>query len=83
MALLIPRGHEAELFGFYALCGKTSAILGPIIFGLASRLTGGNQRMAIIAVGLFFVVGLLLLRRVSVGGPTGAWRPAGAAALSE
>jgi len=76
MSLLIPRGQEAELFGFYALCGKTSAILGPIVFGIASRLTGGNQRVAIIAVGLFFVVGLALLVRVRAGGPTAAPRSA-------
>jgi UMF1 family MFS transporter len=76
VTVLIPRGQEAELFGFYALVGKTSAILGPIVFGLASRLTGGNQRAAIVAVGLFFVVGLALLARVRAGGPTAAAAPA-------
>lgn len=70
MASLIPKGQEAELFGFYALCGKTAAIFGPMIFGLMSRLTGGNQRMAIVAVGLFFLVGLILLHGVKAGGPT-------------
>lgn len=69
MASLIPKGQEAELFGFYALCGKTAAIFGPMIFGLMSRLTGGNQRMAIVAVGLFFLVGLILLHGVKAGGP--------------
>jgi UMF1 family MFS transporter len=70
MAELIPRGQEAELFGFYALVGKASAILGPLVFGGASRLTGGNQRAAIVAVGAFFVIGLLLLAPVRAGGPT-------------
>lgn len=70
MATLIPRGHEAELFGFYALCGKTAAIFGPMIFGLASMLTGGNQRIAIGAIGLFFLAGLLLISGVKAGGPT-------------
>jgi UMF1 family MFS transporter len=69
MAGLIPPGREAELFGFYALCGKTAAILGPLVFGLASRLTGGNQRIAIVSVGLFFVIGLVLVRGVDAGGP--------------
>jgi UMF1 family MFS transporter len=72
MAMLIPKGQEAELFGFYALVGKTSAIFGPMIFGLASRLTGGNQRIAIVAIGFLFVAGLVLLSGVKAGGPTAA-----------
>jgi UMF1 family MFS transporter len=72
MASLIPRGQEAELFGFYSLCGKTAAVMGPVIFGTVSRLTGGNQRAAILAVGLMFVIGLILLARVRAGGPSQA-----------
>lgn len=70
MSSLIPKGQEAELFGFYALCGKTAAIFGPMVFGMVSRLTGGNQRIAIVVVGLFFLVGLVLLQGVKAGGPT-------------
>lgn len=70
MATLIPPEREAEFFGFYALVGKSGAILGPFAFGLTSTAFGGNQRIAIVAVGLFFVAGLLLLRRVQAGGPT-------------
>jgi len=33
MASLIPPGKESELFGFYALCGKSSSVLGPLVFG--------------------------------------------------
>jgi MFS transporter, UMF1 family len=69
MATVIPRGREAEFFGFYALVGKTGAVLGPFVFGAVSRALGGNQRAAIVAVGAFFVVGLILLSRVSAGGP--------------
>jgi len=69
MANLIPRGQEAELFGFYALCGKAAAIAGPAIFGAVSRWSGGNQRVAILAVGAMFVLGLALLARVRAGGP--------------
>jgi UMF1 family MFS transporter len=78
MATLVPPGREAQFFGFYALVGKTGAVLGPLVFGVVSRAMGGNQRVAIVAVGLFFVVGLALLSRVSAGGPTApaAWRPA-------
>jgi UMF1 family MFS transporter len=76
MATLVPPGGEAQFFGFYALVGKTGAVLGPLVFGIVSRAMGGNQRAAIIAVGLFFVMGLVLLSRVSAGGPTVARAPA-------
>jgi UMF1 family MFS transporter len=69
MASLIPPGKEAELFGFYALCGKSSSVLGPLVFGAVSYLLGGDQRTAVASVGLFFVVGLLLLQRVRPAAP--------------
>jgi len=80
MATLVPPGREAEFFGFYSLVGKTGAILGPLVFGGVSWLLSGNQRAAIVSVGVFFVVGLLLLTRVTAGGPTAAARELGAAA---
>jgi UMF1 family MFS transporter len=72
MATLVPREREAQFFGFYALVGKTGAIFGPLVFGGVSWLLAGNQRAAIVAVGAFFVVGLVLLTRVQAGGPTAA-----------
>ncbi|HEV8511430.1 MAG TPA: MFS transporter [Gemmatimonadales bacterium] len=68
MASLIPPGKESEFFGFYALCGKSSSILGPLVFGAVSYLAG-NQRAAVAAVGVFFVVGLILLQRVKSASP--------------
>jgi UMF1 family MFS transporter len=70
MASLVPPGREAEFFGFYALVGKTGAIAGPLVFGAVSWLLAGNQRAAIVSVGLFFIIGALLLHRVRAGGPT-------------
>jgi UMF1 family MFS transporter len=70
LSTLIPKGMEAELFGFYSLCGKSAAIMGPLVFGGISHAMGGNQRAGIVAVGSFFLVGLLLLGRSRAGGPT-------------
>ncbi len=64
MSRLIPEGRESELFGFYALCGKSGAILGPLLFAGVALLFGGNRRPAVLAVGLFFVIGGYLLRHV-------------------
>jgi UMF1 family MFS transporter len=66
---LAPKGMEAELFGFYSLCGKSSAVIGPLVLGGISHAAGGNQRAGILAIGAFFIVGLLLLGRVKGGGP--------------
>ncbi len=74
MSTMIPKGKEADLFGFYALVGKASAIMGPLLFGGVSRATGGNQRLAILSIGALFVTGGLILSRVRAGGPTS--RPA-------
>jgi MFS-type transporter involved in bile tolerance (Atg22 family) len=35
------------------------------VFGTVSHALGGNQRAAVLAVGIFFVLGLLLLQRVA------------------
>lgn len=72
MATLVPRGREGDFFGFYALCGKSAAVLGPLLFGSISAAAGGNQRLAILSVTALFVVGAALLSRVRAGGPTGA-----------
>lgn len=64
----IPPGRESEYFGTYSLVGKSSAVLGPLVFGFISS-TFGSQRPAILAVSLFFVAGFFLVRTVNGGGP--------------
>lgn len=63
MALLTPHTREAEFFGFYdGLCGKASAVIGPVLYGIVADLL--NERFAALAIGVFFVAGLVLLRGV-------------------
>jgi UMF1 family MFS transporter len=69
MATLIPRGKEDEMFGFYALCGRSSTPLGAATWGIASVLSG-SQRVAVLAIVPFFVLGLIVVSRVRGGGPT-------------
>jgi UMF1 family MFS transporter len=65
MALLTPKEHTAEFFGFYdGFCGKASAVIGPLIFGTLSSNFG--QRQAIISLAAFFLVGLVMMRKVKV-----------------
>src|SRR5262249_38338534 len=70
MSTLVPHGREGEFFGFYNLCGKSAAVLGPQVFGMVSAATGGNQRAAVVSVLFFYVIGGLILRGVKAGGPT-------------
>jgi len=64
----IPPGKEAEYFGVYSLVGKTSAVIGPLVFGQVSAAFG-SQRPAILSISVFFIAGLALLLRVHGGGP--------------
>ena len=62
--MLTPPDHEAEFFGFYdGFCGKASAVVGPFVFGALSWATG-SQRVSVLAVGLFFALGLSFLHFV-------------------
>lgn len=65
MALLTPKEREAEFFGFYdGLFGKSSAVIGPLFYGIISDMF--NDRIAALAIGLFFLVGLIILQKVEV-----------------
>ena len=64
MASLIPDGREAQMFGFYALCGRSSSVLGPLLFGMVVYWAGGNQRPGFLLLTGFFLIGLILLQRV-------------------
>jgi UMF1 family MFS transporter len=62
MSQITPLEKKTEFFGFYSFFGKASAIIGPFVFGLVSSYI--NQRTAILSVGFFLLLGLLLLQRV-------------------
>jgi len=65
MRLFVPEGHDAEFYGFFAVCGKFSALLGPVVYGLVASVTG-SQRLGILSVLGFFAAGLALLLTVDV-----------------
>lgn len=60
---MVPKKRSAEFFGFYAISSKFASIFGPLTFALLIEMTGSN-RIAIVALAVFFVVGILLLLRV-------------------
>lgn len=71
MALLTPANRAGEFFGFYdGLCGKASGIVGPFVYGIIADLT--DERMGALAIGAFFIAGLILLQRVIVHTTSGS-----------
>ncbi len=64
-ASMIPEHASAELFGFYSVFSKFSAIWGPLVFSIVSHRTGSG-RPAILSIVLFFIIGGMLLKRVNV-----------------
>jgi len=63
MSKLTPVDKKTEFFGFYSFFGKSSAVIGPLVFGLVSFFSG-SQRLAIISIGFFFLAGLIFIRYV-------------------
>jgi UMF1 family MFS transporter len=61
-------GKESEFFGVYSLVGKSSAIIGPLVFGYLSS-TLGSQRPAVLAIALFFLLGFIIIKTVRGGQP--------------
>jgi UMF1 family MFS transporter len=62
---LSPKSKSGEFFGFYGFSDKFAGILGPLLFGIIALLTGGNLRISILSVVIFFVAGGILLARVN------------------
>jgi MFS transporter, UMF1 family len=64
--LLAPPQQLAEFFGLWTFATRLSAIVGPVTYGLVTWVTSGNHRLAIVSTAVFFVFGLVLLRRVDI-----------------
>jgi UMF1 family MFS transporter len=62
---LIPAGKHAEFFGFYAISAKFASVLGPFVFALITDITG-SARLSILALTIFFVIGIILLTFVDL-----------------
>lgn len=78
--IFAPKGQSAEFYSFFAIAGKTSSFIGPTVYGflatgVALRLEAqgmatllaeqAGQRVGIISIAVFLVVGLLVLLTVS------------------
>ncbi|MBK7917483.1 MAG: MFS transporter [Chloroflexi bacterium] len=76
VAVFAPPGQGAEFYGFFAVAGRTSSFIGPAVYGwIAAEMAlyyaaqgqsvvlaeQSGQRMAILSIAVFLLVGLILL----------------------
>lgn len=64
-ARLTPRAQASAFFGFYSVTSKFAGIFGPLLFGLVIQATG-QPRLAVLALIVFFLGGLLILPFVDI-----------------
>ena len=60
---LAPKDRIAQYFGLFALTGKVTSFVGPLLIGAITAVTE-SQKAGMAVLVLFFVAGLALLRRV-------------------
>src|SRR5438552_7678325 len=62
---LAPKDRIAQYFGLFALTGKVTSFIGPLLIGIVTAVTN-SQKAGMATIVLFLVAGLALLARVRV-----------------
>jgi MFS transporter, UMF1 family len=60
---MAPKERVAQYFGLFALTGKVTSFIGPLLIGVVTAVTE-SQKAGMAVLVLFFVAGLALLARV-------------------
>jgi len=63
---LAPPSRLAEFFGLWGLAVKAASIFGPLTYGAVTWIFAGNHRLGILTTGVYFVIGLILLKGVNI-----------------
>jgi UMF1 family MFS transporter len=63
---LAPPARLAEFFGLWGLAVKAASIFGPLTYGAVTWIFAGNHRLGIFVTGIYFVIGLVLLRNIDI-----------------
>jgi len=62
---IIPHDKAAEFFGFYNMLGKFATVIGPLLMGSITILTG-STRIGILSILILFISGGIMLWRVDI-----------------
>lgn len=57
---LIPKENNNEYFGFYNIFGKYATVIGPVLMGIFTKITG-NSRYGVLSIILLFIAGFITL----------------------
>ena len=63
VALMTPREHHAEVFGFFAMAGKAASVVGPFVMAVMTQWL--NPRAGILSLSAFIILGLLVTLKVN------------------
>ncbi len=61
---LIPECRTTEFFGFFGFIGKAAAVIGPLLYAVASDMF--DSRIAVLTVSVVIIVGTLITSRVDL-----------------
>ena len=62
-ARLVPKEKSNEFFGFYNIFGKFASVMGPLLVGMTTQLTGSSAN-GVFSLVILFIIGIILLARV-------------------
>lgn len=60
---LVPKEKANEFFGFYNIFGKFAAIMGPLLVGIVTQITGSTNN-GVFSIILLFIIGGFILMKV-------------------
>jgi UMF1 family MFS transporter len=61
---LLPETEDtASFFSFYDVAEKIGIVIGMLVYGIIDQITG-SPRFAVVFLGVFFIIGIILLKRV-------------------
>ena len=66
VGVMAPPARLGEFFGLWGLAVKLASIFGPLSYGLMTWLFAGDHRTAIMVLGVYFAIGLAILRGVDM-----------------
>lgn len=66
VGVLAPLDRLGEFFGLWGQAVKLASIFGPLSYGLMTWIFAGDHRTAIMVLGVYFVIGLIILRGVDM-----------------
>lgn len=66
VGVMSPKAQLAEFYGLWGVVVRLAGIVGPMLYGVVTWLTQNNHRLALLATGSMFVIGLFVLRKVDV-----------------